>query len=123
MYTVRELQQEYRYVNRKHFGGRLPMIRMEWSESIPPDTLAATHPHGVVPCVKKYCGTKCDSSFVRFHPILSLKMMETTLLITLRHEMIHVESLLGNVGLAKHGLVFHGRLRELMDEGAFDGLL
>jgi hypothetical protein len=113
----------YKEFNHDHFGGRLPIIVVEWSDVIPKGSMAAAHVHGLSPCYKKYCGTNCKASFIRVHPILKYLELEVEAERSLMHEMAHIEGLVGDPRLARHTPQFYARIKELVAAGAYDGLL
>lgn len=118
------LQHLYKSNNRLHFGNRLPIVHVEWSDVIPAGAMAAAHIHGISPCFKKYCGEKCKRSFIRIHPMFKyLDFLEAEVERSMLHEMVHIESLVGDPRLATHTPQFTARIKELVAAGAFDGIL
>lgn len=113
----------YGVLNKMYWNGRLPHDTVvEWSEDMPAGSVAASHVHGLSPC--DHCWnprTNCDRSYIRVHPAFRGKF-ETVAEISIIHEMVHIEALLGNKLLLNHGPSFHRRMKHLAAMGALNGL-
>ena len=111
----KNLQRFYHDTNKKHFGGRLPRVRIKFGKT--------GHADGLTQITKnKVAFIKIDRAY-KHAPRIS----ETILL----HEMIHVKHHLEFNKLLRskdfdfdwHGELFHKELRRLMKRGVYDDLL
>jgi hypothetical protein len=119
---VSELQRQYATYNKKWFNGRLPHdVKVTWSSNIDRGSVAISHPHGFGVCDRTYCPKRCTRPFIRLYP--SLKPFTEYWKLCLLHEMVHIEGMLGDKRLFSHGPSFRYRLLQLVEAGAYNGLL
>lgn len=115
-YTATEL---YDLFNSRYFRGRLPKIPVRWV--LPASTpkrskhlLGATHfAHERIPGTRRH---KKVPVYISLHP--KIKNMGVIWVMTLLHEMVHVEQHYLPESQA-HGRKFEARMRDLANKGAF----
>jgi hypothetical protein len=118
-----DLAREYRRLNRKHFGGRLPAdVDVSFSERMPMGNAETTHPHGILACDPLFCPEDCAASFIRIDPYI--REWDAFVLGSLLHGMVHIKSLIVKDrrtarGLAAHGPIFQREMKRLARADAF----
>jgi len=122
----RQLKRKFNEYNKKYFGGKLPADTVvDWHYALKDNAMGRCHVHGVTACnqiPKDYGNGKCNEK----HLILINTDLYNNVfvsLMTLLHEMVHLEGAVGNRKQAEsHGKEFTARMRKLATQGAFDKL-
>jgi hypothetical protein len=105
MLTNAKLERLYRYYNRKYFGGKLPVVKVKFTDLIDKyGAVGNTHYEARVPEMILIDKT--------------LRRWNITARLTLLHEMVHVKLPYKIV----HGKMFEKEMRRLARLGAFTGL-
>lgn len=119
-----QLTKLYRAHNRRYFGNKLPKdVEVFYSWELPADMMeGAFIPEAGVPWPKG-CGPKPEGYQIRILKLLEIHGLDRVAEGSLLHAMVHIEGTLGKKNLFKHGAHFNKRMNDLVDAGAFDGLL
>jgi len=112
---VAHMQREYAAVNETYFNGSLP------------ENIIITYEKDPDGDVDAMGSTSCDGDICVINIVPSWNPAETTMDETLIHEMVHVsfrhpKDENEKIENATHGPAFQKRMKELADEGAFNGI-
>lgn len=112
---ISTLQWYFETANRRYFRNRLKGVTVEWDRKLPEITLGTTRSQ-LGPVLK---GTRTFKILI--NP--KLRGLTTVIILTLLHEMVHVEQW-DKIGRREsyHGHKFQRRMKELAASGAFTGL-
>lgn len=115
MKKISTMQAHFNVYNKLYFGGRLGKTRVVWKRNRKNiKWLAITwSAHGKVETGKRTFVIELD---------WSIRHSYSMTVLTLLHEMVHVEQWDEVSKEESHGSVFQARMRELAAKGAFDGL-
>jgi hypothetical protein len=114
--TNRELKDIFDLANSRYFRNRLKNVTIRWAKDkeLPSQNSAVTRSqHGKVPRGKR-----------KFLILLSkdLKKMSSVAIITVLHELVHVEQWEQVTDRTQHGRKFQKRMKQLAAKGVFNGL-
>lgn len=116
-----DLQKLYRANNKEYWQGLLPKdVVVEFSSLLPKDFIEGIYiPQAKVPWPRG-CGPKPKGYTIRLHEILSDPRLWPVAQLSLLHAQVHLEGVLGNRALFRHGPAFNARMNHLANIKAFD---
>jgi hypothetical protein len=103
----------YDIINERHFNNTLPKVPVRWSDELPEHVMGRYVRPGTLKELRTNSGYIELSSQYRRSNVLWIQ--------TLIHEMVHVEQRF--LHIKNHGYIFTRRIKELVQRGAFNGLI